>query len=97
MTIDKVFGNSGIGPLDRTKNRVQAKKTDQAGAPSGSDQVRFSDTLQQANKAQSAGPSADVQRSEKLQALKEQISAGTYRPDTRKVAASLLQFIAESK
>lgn len=97
MTIDKVFGNNGIGPLDRSKNRGQAKKTEQAGASSGNDRVQFSDTLQQVKQAKSAGTSADVQRSEKLQALKEQISAGTYRPDTRKVATSLLKFMAESK
>lgn len=97
MTIDKVFGNNGIGPLDRTKNRGQTKKAEQAGSPTGSDQVRFSDTLQQVKQTQKASGSADVQRSEKLQALKEQISAGTYRPDTRKVAASLLKFVAESK
>lgn len=97
MTIDKVFGNNGIGPLDRTKNRGQAKKAEQAGSSAGSDRVQFSDTLQQAKQAQGVGQSADVQRSEKLQALKEQIADGTYRPDSRKVAASLLQFMAESK
>lgn len=97
MTIDKVFGNNGIGPLDRTKNRGQAKKAEQAGSATGSDRVQFSDTLQQAKQAQGAGQSADAQRSEKIQALKEQIADGTYRPDSRKVAASLLQFMAESK
>jgi negative regulator of flagellin synthesis FlgM len=96
MTIDKVFGNNGIGPLDRTKNRGQAKKAEQTG-PSGSDRVQFSDTLQQVKQAKSAGASTDVQRSEKLQALKEQIADGSYRPDSRKVAASLLQFMAENK
>ena len=97
MTIDKVFGNNGIGPLDRTKNHGQAKKAEQAGSSTGSDRVQFSDTLQQVQQTKSANSSADVQRSEKLQALKEQISAGTYRPDTGKVAASLLQFMAENK
>lgn len=96
MTIEKVFGNNGIGPLDRTKNRGQVKKTEQTGSSTGSDRVQFSETLQQAKQTQTAGTNADVQRSEKLQALKEQISAGTYRPDTRKVAASLLKFLAES-
>ncbi len=96
MTIDKVFGNSGIGPLDRTKNLGQGKKAGQSGSSTGSDRVQFSDTLQQVKQAKTASASSDVQRSEKLQALKEQISAGTYRPDTRKVAASLLQFLAES-
>lgn len=97
MTIDKVYGNNGIGPLNRTKNRGQTKKADQTGSSAGSDRVQFSDTLQQVKQAKSASSGSDVQRSEKLQALKEQISTGTYRPDTRKVAASLLQFMAENK
>ncbi|MCD4689194.1 MAG: flagellar biosynthesis anti-sigma factor FlgM [Desulfuromonadaceae bacterium] len=96
MTIDKVFGNNDIGSLNKAKNRGQAKKADQAGSSAGSDRVQFSDTLQQVKQAKSASSSSDVQRSEKLQALKEQISSGTYQPDTRKVAASLLQFLAES-
>ncbi len=96
MTIDKIFGNRGIEPLDKTKARGQEKKVDQAGTGPGSDKVRFSDTLQQVRQTQGAAPGADVQRSEKLAALKEQIADGSYRPDTRKVAASLLKFIAES-
>lgn len=96
MTIDKIFGNN-IGPIGKARNKGQVKNTDQASGSTGSDRVQFSDTLLQVRQAQGSAKSADVQRSEKLQALKEQIDAGTYRPDSRKVAASLLQFLAESK
>ncbi|MEZ4483722.1 MAG: flagellar biosynthesis anti-sigma factor FlgM [Syntrophotaleaceae bacterium] len=96
MTIDKVFGNNGIGPVDRTRSKGQVKTSDQAGGSTGSDRVQFSDTLQQVKQARSTSGAADVQRSEKLAALKEQIADGSYRPDSRKVAASLLQFLAES-
>ena len=97
MTIDKIFGSSGIGPIDRTKAKGQLNKSGQNDASNAVDRVQFSDTLQQVRQSQNVGGNADVQRSEKLQALKAQIADGSYRPDSRKVAASLLQFLAEGK
>ncbi len=97
MTIDRIFGNRGIGPLDKTRTRGQEKKAEQAAPSTGTDRVRFSDTMQQVRQAKEAAGGGEVQRSEKLAALKEQIASGSYRPDTRKVAASLLKFIAEGK
>lgn len=97
MTINKIYGNNGIGPIDRTRTSNRVKEADGKTESSGSDKVQFSEVLQQVNRAKEASPSADVERAEKLQALKEQIEAGTYRPDTRKVAASLLKFIAGNK
>ncbi len=97
MTIDKIFGNRGIEPLDKTKARGQEKKAEQAAPSTGSDRVRFSDTLQQVRQAKETAGTGEVQRSDKLATLKEQIASGSYRPDARKVAASLLKFIAEGK
>jgi negative regulator of flagellin synthesis FlgM len=99
MTINKIYGNSGIGPIDKNRNTGRVKtsgKSAESAESAGSDQVRFSDVLQQVNRAKEAGAGADVQRAEKLQALKEQIAEGTYRPDSTKVAASLLKFIARN-
>lgn len=97
MTINKIYGNSGIGPIDKNRNTGRVKTSDKAGESASSDRVQFSDVLQQVNRAKETGAGADVQRAEKLQALKEQISEGTYRPDSTKVAASLLKFIARNK
>ena len=97
MTIDKVFGNNGLGPVDKTRSKGQVKKSEKTSASTAIDQVQFSATLQQVRQAQRTSGSADIERSEKLQSLKEQIAAGNYRPDSRKVAASLLQFLAESE
>jgi negative regulator of flagellin synthesis FlgM len=97
MTINKIYGNNGIGPIDKTRATARVKGSDDKTESSGSDKVQFSDMLQQVNRAKETTASADVERAEKLQALKEQIAAGTYRPDTRKVAASLIKFIAGNK
>jgi negative regulator of flagellin synthesis FlgM len=101
MTIDKVYGNNRIGPIDNTRPANRVKSSDNKAETAGSDRVQFSDVLQQVNRAKetgvSAGAGADAERAEKLQSLKEQIAEGTYQPDTRKVAASLLKFIAGNK
>jgi negative regulator of flagellin synthesis FlgM len=96
MTINKIYGNSGIGPIDKNRNTGRVKTSEKSAESAGSDRVRFSDVLQQVNRAKETGAGADVQRAEKLQALKEQIAEGTYRPDSTKVAASLLKFIARN-
>jgi negative regulator of flagellin synthesis FlgM len=96
MTINKIYGNSGIGPIDKNRTTGRVKTSEKPAEAAGSDRVQFSDVLQQVNRAKEAGAGADVQRAEKLQALKEQIAEGTYRPDSTKVAASLLKFIARN-
>jgi negative regulator of flagellin synthesis FlgM len=97
MTINKIYGNSGIGPIDKNRTTGRVKTSEKIGeSTTGSDRVQFSDVLQQVNRTREAGAGPDVQRAEKLQALKEQIAEGTYRPDATKVAASLLKFIARN-
>lgn len=96
MTI-KIHGNQGIGPLAGAKRSRSTDSTGKSGQAKGTDQVSFSDTLQQITRAKSAGQTAETGRAEKIQALKQQIADGTYQPDNTKVAASLLNFISESK
>lgn len=96
MTI-KIYGNQGIGPLAGTKRGREAAKTEKNGQAPGTDQVNFSDTLQELTRTQKTAPNAETGRAEKLQSLKQQIADGTYKPDSNKVAASLLKFIVESK
>jgi negative regulator of flagellin synthesis FlgM len=97
MTINKIYGNSGIGPIDKNRTTDRVKASDKTSEPAAGDRVQFSDVLQQVNRTRQAEAGADVQRAEKLQTLKEQIADGSYRPDSTKVAASLLKFLAGSK
>jgi negative regulator of flagellin synthesis FlgM len=99
MTIDKIYGNNRIGPIDNARPANRVKSSDSKAETAGGDRVQFSDVLQQVNRAKETGISAgaDAERAEKLQSLKEQIADGSYQPDSRKVAASLLKFIAGNK
>lgn len=90
--VDKIMGGKGFGPLDgvkRSGKNAVGKKSDVG----SSDRVDFSSALQSATKAQETGQTQQTARAEKLQALKAQIEAGTYRPDLEKVAGSVLPFL----
>lgn len=96
MSVD-FFGIGGpgqIGDLKKTQKSQQANKTD---ADKKTDQVQFSDVLQDVHKAQQTGGTMSAERAAKVQALKAQIADGSYKPDLQKVASSLLQFIVEEK
>lgn len=90
----KINGDQGMGPIGGLKGtrKADTSKKAKSGA-SKKDTVEFSSVLQEANRSQETQSSGEVARQEKLQALKEQIAAGSYRPDSTKVAASLLKFI----
>ncbi len=92
----KISGDQGVGPVGGIKSPRKAE-TSRAEGKKMEDKVAFSSVLQEANRVRQAQPAADSERAEKIQALKEQIADGSYRPDLTKVAASLLKFIAEGK
>ena len=77
------------GSLTKSKG---AKNAAQKGG-----QLSSPDTISLSNKAkllQSAGEAANTStgvRSEKTEALKEQIESGQYRPDAQKIARNMLQ------
>ena len=96
MSVD-FFGIGGpgqIGDLKKTQKNQQANKTD---GNKKTDQVQFSDVLQDVNKAKNAESTISAERAAKVQELKAQIADGSYKPDLQKVASSLLQFIVEEK
>lgn len=93
--VDRIVGNKSFGPLgnvNRTGKTGGTKKSDSA---QKNDRVDFSSALQSATKAQATSETQETARSEKLQALKAQIEAGTYQPDLEKVASSLLPFLTK--
>ncbi len=96
MSID-FFGVGGpgqIGDLKKAQKNQQGKKAD---AKQGADQVRFSDVLQDVHKTKQSESTMGAERAAKVQALKAQVAEGSYQPDLKKVASSLLQFIVEEK
>lgn len=47
--------------------------------------------------AEAATPTDDVQRSARVAELKQQVADGSYQPDLKKVAGSLVQFLAQER
>ncbi len=90
----KFPGDQGFGPVKETKRSQAPKALKQKGKTPVADQVSFSAVLQ---KVSGPAPPAGAARAAKVQALKEQIAAGNYQPDLKKVAASLLKFLVERR
>lgn len=93
----KIDGTKGFGSLLETqKARKAAPAKETAGIKPG-DKVEFSHVLQDVARNREAARASSPERAEKLRALREQIESGNYRPDSEKVAASLLKFLAANK
>ncbi len=93
----KINGDRGLNPLSgvNTSQKTQtAKGTDKKPA---TDRVDFSSVLQEMNQAKETTSTSGTGRMEKVQALKEQVTSGNYRPDLHKVAASLLRFLVRGR
>ncbi|OQX20170.1 MAG: flagellar biosynthesis anti-sigma factor FlgM [Desulfobulbaceae bacterium A2] len=97
MTVE-FFGIRGFGPpvsgVRKTERNDASQKT---GKTESGDQVAFSSLLEGVNKSQAATQTADTERSELVQNLKQEVADGTYSPDLDKVAASLLKFLVEGR
>ena len=95
--VERIIGGKGPGPLHEARGNRKTDTGKAADKSTRSDSVQFSDLLQQAEQPRSVELTSETHRSEKLQALKQQIANGEYRPDLEKVAASLLRFIVEEQ
>ena len=91
----------GAGAADFAAELKNADRTAQgpaktaAGAPQAPiTGVQFSPVLHDLDKVRDA---MDVERAAKVQSLKQQVAEGNYQPDLKKVAASLLYFVAKGK
>jgi len=92
----KIHPDNGIKQLESIQKKQPVDKSQQAGKAREGDKVVFSEALQQAKGTQ-GDLSVDAERQERIQTVKEQIANGTYAPDSQKVAASLLKYIAEGR
>lgn len=96
MSVD-FFGVGGpgqIGDIKKTQQTKPGKKTD---SKQDADQVQFSSVLQDVKKAKEAESTTSADRAARVQELKAQVAEGSYKPDLKKVASSLLQFLVEEK
>jgi negative regulator of flagellin synthesis FlgM len=90
------LGVGGLGQIGSIKKNEKAQAENKTGSAQEADQVQFSSVLQDVNKAQ-AGADENSERAERVAAIKEQITSGSYKPDLNKVSSNLLQFLMEDK
>ncbi len=90
------FGVGGPGQIGNLKKAENAQ-IDKTNKTTGEDKVQFSSVLQDVHKAQTATRPDDMERTERIQEIKQQIADGSYEPDLKKVSASLLQFLVEGR
>jgi len=93
----KINGDQGIGPLGGVRKSQKTQTAKDADKKQSTDRVDFSSVLQEINQAKETTSTSGTERMEKVQALKEQVAGGNYRPDLQKVAASLLRFIVRGR
>ena len=90
------FGVGGAGQIGNLK-KAENTQVDKTNKTSGEDTVQFSSVLQDVHKAQTATRPDNMERTERIQEIKQQIADGSYEPDLKKVSASLLQFLVEGR
>lgn len=96
MSVD-FFGVGGPGQIGDVKKTDKTQPGKKAEAKKGTDQVQFSSVLQDVNKAKESSDTMSAERAARVAELKAQVADGSYKPDLKKVASSLLQFIVEEK
>ncbi|MDQ0214958.1 negative regulator of flagellin synthesis FlgM [Oikeobacillus pervagus] len=84
MKINQNFGMSGINPYKRAIDKLDGQKKTTS---SQKDRVEISST---AKELQSSNLQSE--RQEKINALKQQIEAGQYKPDPKAIAKGILGF-----
>ena len=90
----KVYPGSEIKQLNGVQKKQAVRSTQETGKTQEGDKVDFSSTLQQIQ-GQGGDLTSDPVRQARVQAVKEQIADGNYRPDSLKVAASLLKYFGK--
>lgn len=94
MTVE-FFGVRGFGQVGGVNKSTRPGEAQKSGKSEAAGGASFTSALQGAHEVQAAGKTEDTERAARVQALKEQVSSGTYEPDLNKVASSLLKFLVE--
>ncbi|WP_079506665.1 flagellar biosynthesis anti-sigma factor FlgM [Mesobacillus jeotgali] len=85
MKINNNFGTSGINPYKRQMNKLDTAANTQN---KKADKVEISSTAKEMQQLSQVS----VERKQKVDELKIQVENGTYKPDSRETAKSILNF-----
>lgn len=92
MKINETGRINAINPYQRT---AESQKQEQLKKSTRKDEVSISDEAIQLLKAQNSSK-IDAERSNKIESLKQQVSAGTYQVDAAKLAETLAPYFKQS-
>jgi len=93
----KISGEEMARVLQGLKQQNRMRATEKSEASGSTERVDFSSELRQANGGDNVGKTSNPERAAKLEALKQQIDQGTYNPDMRDVASSLIDFLSKMR
>ncbi|KHK02150.1 flagellar biosynthesis anti-sigma factor FlgM [Desulfovibrio sp. TomC] len=95
--INQGYGQNRIGRKDSgdSSSLSRGKSADTSSSSGSSDRVTLSDDARLVSVATRTAQESPESRADKVAALKAQVDAGTYQPDSKKIAEKLLTMDAE--
>ncbi|CAH1209597.1 hypothetical protein PAECIP111892_03263 [Paenibacillus auburnensis] len=91
----KINETGRINPINPYQRNAEAQRQDQTKKSTRKDEVSISDEAIKLLQAQKSG-TIDSARADKIQSLKQQVSAGTYQVDAAKLAETLAPYFKQS-
>jgi negative regulator of flagellin synthesis FlgM len=91
----KINETGRINPINPYQRSAEAQRQDQIKKSTRKDEVSISDEALKLLQAQKSGE-VDTERANKIESLKQQVSAGTYQVDAAKLADTLAPYFKQS-
>jgi len=99
LGIDQPYGQKRVGRSDTGESsgasRGTSSESETSASSSGSDRVTLSDDAKLVSLSTRQAQEAPETRDDRVAALKAQVQAGTYQPDSKKIAEKMLTMEAE--
>lgn len=90
----KIYPGSEIKPIVNVQKKPPSDPSEKTSKVNEGDKVAFSTQLQQVQDMKNH-PSDNSDRQVRIQEVKKQIANGTYAPDSKKVAESILKYVVK--
>ncbi|NGM82304.1 flagellar biosynthesis anti-sigma factor FlgM [Paenibacillus sp. 7124] len=91
----KINESGRINPINPYQRNAESQRQEQMKKSTPKDEVTISTEAMKLLEAQNSGK-ADNERAQRIQSLKQQVSAGTYQVDASKLAEKLAPFFKQS-